>query len=85
MAETKSAPTARLHIDTLSLRVPGRDAASGARLAKNIAERLSESQELGASGRIERLDVRVRAPRRGGQAALAAEVTNAVLRTLRRT
>jgi len=84
MADRRGAQNPNFRIDSLHLRAPGRDPKQGALLGRRVAERLSEANVHGVSGNFERLHVRVTAPR-GGDAALADSVTDAVLRALRRT
>ena len=66
-------------IDTLAVRVPGRDAGAGRRLAAGITERLGARLPAWGQGEIGRLDVVVRAPRDGGEAALSDAIARAIV------
>lgn len=84
MADRHAAKGPSFRIDSLHVRVPGRDAKHGALLGRRVAEGLSAAEVDGVSGRFERLHVRVPSPR-GGDEALVGSITHAVLRALRRS
>jgi hypothetical protein len=71
-------------LGSLSLRVPGRDASSGRRIAERVSAELARRIGPNYAGHVERLDLRVRAPRSRTEQAMADEIVSAVVRALRR-
>jgi hypothetical protein len=76
--------TAGISLGSLRLRVPGHDAASGRRIAERVSAELARRVGPNFAGHIERLDLRVQAPRSRTEQAMADEIVSAVVRALRR-
>ncbi len=66
-------------IDTLAVRVPGRDTGAGRRIAAAVTERLATHPPAWGRGAFGQVDLVVRAPRDGGEAALSDAIARAIL------